>query len=70
MKLEYRGYLIQTHKKFPQNLSIAKAGKGGSISTRLTGMYTDVPSAQTAIDQVEDSKPVRGKSNAKTKSDG
>lgn len=71
MQTEYRDYIVKTHSRFPQNLEIARAGQGGSVPDKLKGMYTDVASAFTAIDQVEDGKPkARGKANAKAKSNG
>lgn len=70
MQTEYRGYLIKTHKRFPQCLEIARPGQGGSVPNELTGMFTDTASAFTAVDQVEDHKPKRGKSSAKAKSNG
>lgn len=48
---EYEGYQIKPNKNFPNNLTIATAGKGGSIPSDLSGMYTSVEVAKQAIDK-------------------
>lgn len=47
---EYKEYLIQPAKLFPNNLVIATKGQGGSIPDMLLGMYTSGAIAKKAID--------------------
>ena len=61
---EYKGFLMSPDSRFPQNIRLAKAGKGGSIPNELDSLYTSRTEAMRSIDAYE-VKPKRGKSNAK-----
>ncbi len=67
MMNEYLGYLLSPDAKYPQNIRIAKAGKGGSTPNSLIDLYTSREFAKAAIDLYLNTVKVvkEKKSNAK-----
>lgn len=68
--MNYKGYLIKTYEPFPTLTQVAAEGRGGSIPTVLTSLFTSPARAIEAIDEylaareTEETKRVR-KTNPK-----
>lgn len=62
---EHRGYILSPDSRFPQNIRIAKSGKGGSTPKSLADLYTSREFAKIAINQYLDATKPEKKTNAK-----
>ena len=50
MRVEYKGYIIQTQPNNPRSLEIKNMKSGGSLPLRFSGIFTDWNMAKQTID--------------------
>ncbi len=67
---EHKGYYIKPAPSAPQCYVIVTTGKGGKIPDCLAGLYNKKSLAMTDIDNYQESKPIKEKSNGETISTG
>jgi len=68
--MEYDKYRIVQDEQFQTMSRVVLAGKGGSIPTVLTGLYTTKVEAIQAIEKYKSSHKTKVKQNASKLSDG
>ena len=68
--IEYEGFKIMKDETWTTMLRVAPAGKGGSIPTVLSGLYSSQAEVQKSIDTYRSTHKEKVKANATKLSNG